>query len=316
MSKYTFHFSLFTFHLLLFLYAMPAFSQQHEEELAVAFTGDILLDRGVRSQIESEGIGSLFTGRMDSLIQTADYVVGNLECPVTDVRAPLFKRFVFRGEPDWLDALHRHGFTHLNLANNHSVDQGRRGLTSTIDNIIKAGITPFGADSTLQAAIKPLLLASSPRKIYLLSSVQMPLEHFPYLPDRPTPATLPIDSLCSSIRGLKAAQPGCCVIVSLHWGREHTLEPTTTQRYDAHRLVDAGADALVCHHPHTLQSVEHYRDVPIYYSIGNYIFDLQPEINRKGVVVILRITADSVNAETYPYTIKGCTPVLDIQEIK
>ncbi len=309
-SKYTIHFSLFTFHFL-FLFAMPAFSQQQEKELAVAFTGDILLDRGVRRQIETDGIESLFTSRMDSLLQTADYVVGNLECPATKIRAPLFKRFVFRGEPEWLDALRRHGFTHLNLANNHSVDQGRRGLMSTARNIRKAGIIPFGADSTLHAAAKPLLLASSPREVFLLSSVQMPLEQFPYLPDRPTPTVLSVDSLCNRIRGLKAAHPGGCVILSLHWGREHTLDPTPKQRTEARRLVEAGADAIVCHHPHTFQRVESYRGVPIFYSIGNYIFDLQQDINRKGAVVVLRITADSVKAEQHPYTIEGCTPILD-----
>ena len=109
---------------------------------------------------------------------------------------------------------------------------------------------------------------------------------------------------------LKAAHPGCCVIVCLHWGKEHTLEPTPTQRHQAHQLVDAGADALVCHHTHTLQSVEHYCGTPIFYSLGNYIFDLPSEINRRGTVVILRITADSLHAEQHPFTIVGCTPCL------
>ena len=309
-TLFTIHHSLFTIGFLLFLYAMPAFSQQ--KELAVAFTGDILLDRGVRRQIVEKGVESLFTPDMDSLLAGADLVVGNLECPVTEVHYPLFKRFVFRGDPEWLSVLHRHGFTHLNLANNHSVDQGRRGLVSTIHNIAKAGITPFGADSTLEAARSPLLLASSPRNVFLLSSVQLPLEHFPFLVDRPTPSILSTDSLCSIIQRLKYNHPGCCIVVSLHWGKEHTLEPTPTQRHDAHRLVEAGADALVCHHPHTFQNVEYYHDAPIFYSVGNYIFDLEPEINRHGAVVILRISTGSVKAESYPYTIQGCTPFLDI----
>lgn len=309
-SKYTIHFSLFTIHFL-FLFALPAFSQQEEKELAVAFTGDILLDRGVRLQIEERGIESLFSPGMDSLLRSMDYVVGNLECPATKVKSPVFKRFVFRGEPEWLDALRRHGFTHLNLANNHTVDQGRRGLMSTAENVRKAGMTPFGADSTLAAATQPVLLSNTPRKVFLLSSVPIPLEHFPFLTDRPMPSVLSVDSLISRIRNLKSEHPGCCVIVSLHWGREHTLQPTLNQRHDAHRLAAAGADALVCHHPHTLQTVEHYHGVPIYYSIGNYIFDLTSDINRRGAVVILRIGKDSVDATSFPYTLQRCTPILD-----
>ena len=312
-AGFTFHFSLFTIYFSLFLYAMPVFSQQTEKELAVAFTGDILLDRGVRRQIVEQGVESLFTPRMDSLLHSMDFVVGNLECPATEVRAPLFKRFVFRGEPEWLEALRSHGFTHLNLANNHSVDQGRRGLMSTRRNIQNAGMTPFGADSTLQSAVQPILIADSPRKIFLIASVQMPLEHFPFLTNRPTPSILSVDSICHSVRQLKAAHPGCAVVVCLHWGIEHTLEPTLTQRHDAYKIVNAGADALICHHPHTLQSVESYHQAPIFYSIGNYIFDLQPEINRQGVVVVLRFSSDAVKEESYPYTIQGCTPVLNVR---
>ena len=83
------------------------------------------------------------------------FVVGNLECPATTVNQPAFKRFVFRSDPQWLDSLRAYGFTHLNLANNHSVDQGRDGLRDTRKNILRAGLIPIGADSTMQAAAKP-----------------------------------------------------------------------------------------------------------------------------------------------------------------
>lgn len=296
----------------LLLNSLPALSQQ-EGELALAFTGDILLDRGVRHQIQAEGVESLFTPSMDSLLRGADYVVGNLECPATEIHAPLFKRFIFRGEPEWLHALRRHGFTHLSLANNHTNDQGRRGLMSTIAHVREAGITPFGADSTLRAATQPLRLAATPREVFILSSVMVPLEHFPLLPLRPTPSIQSVDTLCAAIKRLKTAHSGCCVILSLHWGKEHTLEPTFRQRHDAYRLVEAGADAIIGHHPHTLQTIEHYQGVPIYYSIGNFIFDLPNDINRQGTVVVLRISKSSVRAENHPYTIHGCTPHLQKQ---
>ena len=105
------------------------------------------MDRGVRKTIEHHGTDYLFTQEMDSLLKASDVVVGNLECPATKVKAPKQKRFIFRGEPIWLSALKEHGFTHLNMANNHSVDQGRDGLTDTRENIIRAGMTP-AADTT------------------------------------------------------------------------------------------------------------------------------------------------------------------------
>lgn len=278
------------------------------DTLTVAFVGDVMLDRGVRERIRYSRADALFSTGVDSLFATADRVVANLECPATEIVAPVFKRFVFRAEPSWLPVLRRHGITHLNLANNHSIDQGRMGLMSTIAHIRAAGMTPFGADSTLAAANQPLLLASSPRRVYVLASVQMVLENFAFLPAKPTVSQQSIDSLCTRIRQLKASDPDCCVIVNLHWGLEHRTKPAMQQKTDAHRLVDAGADAVVGHHTHTLQTVETYRGHPVWYSLGNFIFDPKKPVNRRGAVALLHITRESVSAETIETEISNCVP--------
>ena len=111
-------------------------SSAKAEELNILFTGDILLDRGVRQVIEHYGVSHLFSEGIDSVFRSAQLVVGNLECPATKIESPVFKRFIFRGEPEWLDILQHHGYTHLNLANNHSIDQGREGLLDKKRNII------------------------------------------------------------------------------------------------------------------------------------------------------------------------------------
>ena len=111
-------------------------SAQATDTLNIIFTGDILLDRGVRQVIDHHGVDYLFSEDIDSVFRSAQLVVGNLECPATTIQSPVFKRFIFRGEPEWLGALQNHGFTHLNLANNHSIDQGREGLIDT--NVISS----------------------------------------------------------------------------------------------------------------------------------------------------------------------------------
>lgn len=264
------------------------------DTLTVAFTGDILLDRGVRRQIESHGIESIFDARADSLFRNSDLVVGNLECPATALKTPMMKKFVFRAEPEWLEALRAHGFTHLNLANNHSVDQGRRGLVDTWHNVERYGMTAVGVGNTMAEAAQPVLLVEYPRKVWLIASLQMPLEHFPYLPEAPSVNQESIDSMVVRIRALRAEDSTAVIIVSLHWGQEHTLEPTPMQRRAAHRLIDAGADALVCHHTHTLQIIEQYHGKYIYYSLGNFIFDQDRDINRRTCVPQVMVTRDSV----------------------
>ena len=153
--------------------------------LHVLFTGDILLDRGVRRMIERHGADSLFSQSVDSVLRSAQIVVGNLECPATKIEAPVFKRFIFRGEPEWLDELRRHGFTHLNLANNHSIDQGRQGLMDTRRNITAAGMVPIGAGATMDEAVQPVLLAEEPRHVWIVPSLRLALENYAYLTDLP-----------------------------------------------------------------------------------------------------------------------------------
>ena len=326
-----------------------------DSTLTILFTGDILLDRGVRYYLEHGGMRRVIPDETADFLRSADVVVGNLECPATTVQAPAFKRYVFRGDPQWLDSLRAYGFTHLNLANNHSVDQGRQGLRDTRENILKAGLIPIGADSTMQAAATAItLMKTLPQKtlppappcmegsnmplsadtaerlstplhtgrgrgeglleeglqgsVYLLASNRLPLESFAYLPDRESVSQEPFDSLLNRVKAIKMADSIAVVIVNLHWGAEHTLRPLPQQRLEAHALIDAGADVIIGHHTHTLQTSETYRGKPIFYSIGNFIFDQQRPLNTEACIVRLRITHNKIVADAIPIRIDHCAP--------
>ena len=280
------------------------------DTLNIIFTGDILLDRGVRRVINHHGVDHLFSDGIDSVFRSAQFVVGNLECPATKIESPVFKQYIFRSEPEWLDTLRQHGITHLNLANNHSIDQGREGLLDTKRNIKAAGMVPIGAGASMREAAGPVLLASSPRKVWLVPSLRLALENYSYLTDKPCVSQEPIDSLMQRVFQLRKADSTAVIIVSLHWGGEHTLKPVPRQRMEAHQLILAGADALICHHTHTLQTIETFRGKPIYYSIGNFIFDPTHPINAEACIVRLKITSDTINTETLPVQIRHCVPYL------
>lgn len=280
------------------------------DTLNIIFTGDILLDRGVRRVINHHGVDHLFSDGIDSVFRSAQIVVGNLECPATKIESPVFKQYIFRSEPEWLDTLRQHGITHLNLANNHSIDQGREGLLDTKRNIKAAGMVPIGAGASMREAAGPVLLASSPRKVWLVPSLRLALENYSYLTDKPCVSQEPMDSLMQRVFQLRKADSTAVIIVSLHWGGEHTLKPVPRQRMEAHQLILAGADALICHHTHTLQTIETFRGKPIYYSIGNFIFDPTHPINAEACIVRLKITSDTINTETLPVQIHHCVPYL------
>lgn len=281
-----------------------------DSTLTVVLTGDILLDRGVRRVIEHHGVGHLFSDGIDSVFLSAQVVVGNLECPATKIQAPVFKRYIFRAEPEWLDTLRQHGITHLNLANNHSIDQGREGLLDTRQNILAAGMVPIGAGANMAEASEPVLLASHPRKVWLVPSLRLALENYAYLTDKPCVSQESMDSLFSRVHRLRQQDSTAVIIVSLHWGAEHKLEPVPRQRHDAHMLIKAGADLLVCHHTHTLQTIEDYNGHPIYYSVGNFIFDQSSPLNSEACMVRLTIRRDTLETETIPIEIRHCVPYL------
>ena len=280
------------------------------DTLTVVLTGDILLDRGVRRVIEQHGADHLFSAGVDSVLSAAEVAVGNLECPATKIKAPVQKLYIFRAEPEWLGVLREHGFTHLNLANNHSIDQGREGLMDTRRNIMEAGMVPVGAGSNMEEAVQPVLLAEQPRRVWLVPSMRLALENYAYLTDKPCVSQEPMDSLLRRVSRLRRDDPEAIVIVSLHWGGEHTLKPVPRQRLEAHRLIYAGADVLVCHHTHTLQTIEDYRGKKIYYSIGNYIFDQPKPLNSSACMVRLSVTRDSLGVETIPVEIRQCVPYI------
>ena len=282
-------------------------------DINIVFTGDILLDRGVRRVIERRGVDHLFSGGIDSIFRSAQVVVGNLECPATKIVSPVQKLFIFRAEPEWLGALKAHGITHLNLANNHSIDQGREGLMDTRRNIIAAGITPIGAGQNMAEASEPVLLAEQPRKVWLVPSLRLALENYAYLTDKPCVSQESMDSLLSRVHRLRQQDSTAVIIVSLHWGAEHKLEPVPRQRHDGHMLIKAGADLLVCHHTHTLQTIEDYNGHPIYYSVGNFIFDQSSPLNSEACMVRLKVSRDSLEVETIPVEIRHCVPYVKVK---
>lgn len=278
-----------------------------DSTMSIIFTGDVLLDRGVGTVIKYHGAESLFSSSVDSVFKSADMVVANLECPATNIMEPLNKRYIFRADPDVLPILHKHHITHLNLANNHTIDQNRTGLKDTYHNIINAGMTPIGYGDNAKEAARPLLI-SKEHGIYIISALWVMSENYVHMEDKPCINESRTEAICDTIKALKLHNPSARIVVCLHWGAEHTLHPMLMQRKHAHNLIDAGADAIVGHHSHTVQDIELYHDKPIFYSIGNFIFDQKRDINRKSILVKLIFTKDDIRYETIPVIIEKCVP--------
>ena len=162
----------------------------------------------------------------------------------------------------------------------------------------------------MEEAAKPILISTTPRHVWAISSLRLPLENFPYLPQKPCVSQESIDSLILRVAHLRTTDKNSYILLILHWGWEHHFKATPLQCEHARRLIDAGADAIVGHHSHTLQTIETYRGKPIYYGIGNFIFDQRKPMNSRACIVEFSITTDNCKVKALPIEIKNCVPYL------
>ncbi|MBO7418069.1 MAG: CapA family protein [Bacteroidaceae bacterium] len=284
-------------------------SSTDNSRLTIIFTGDVLLDRGVRPYAERNGVQSLFAG-VDSVFRQADAVVINLECPLTDVAMPINKHYIFRADTRWAEDLKAAGVTHAALANNHTNDQGRQGLLSTFSHLKDVGIEPLGFGYTRKERLQPVVIHQSGVEVALFNSVTVPLENWYDLEDRPGICQANVSVLSETIGTYRASHPEAKIIAVLHWGAEFQTTPSMQQRIDAQTIISAGADAIIGHHPHVVQPLRYVDGKPVFYSLGNFVFDQTPPIANQAIMAQLTIQGDSILVSSIPVQIKQCRPIV------
>lgn len=277
--------------------------------LTILFTGDVLLDRGVRPIAEHKGIGYIFE-EVSPIFREADAVVINLECPLTDTISPVSKKFIFRADARWAKDLKTAGITHAAMANNHTNDQGRRGLQATAIHLKDAGIVPLGYGCTYEEQITPALIEKDGIKVALFNATTLTIENWYRLDDRPGIAQPSEDELVDAIMSYHHRHPDTRIVVVLHWGMEFQSSPSIRQRALANKLSRAGADVVIGHHPHVLQPIEMIDNMPVFYSIGNFVFDQKTEKSKESMIAKLTFKGDgSIETDKIDVKIEGRRPL-------
>lgn len=95
-------------------------------------------------------------------------------------------------------------------------------------------------------------------------------------------------------------------IVYLHWGEEYQRHSNKTQQYIAKSIAEAGPDAIVASHPHVIEEISYIGDIPVYYSIGNYVSNQREETldnhyTEQGLIAMLdfKLVNNPVDDGTY-----------------
>lgn len=268
--------------------------------------GDVLLDRGVRTMIKREGLNYPFKFVKDT-IRNYDLAFCNLECPVCATGYPLNKKYCFRGDTSFINSVVDAGFDIISIANNHTLDWGREGFMETMNLLKKKGLYPIGGGKNQTTARKPTIITLNGLKFAFFGFVDMLPDAIVYLKDKPGPAYASTKEIIKEIR--KVRNKVDFIIVSIHWGIEFNRYPTMRQIEKAHKMIDAGADLIIGHHPHVLQSIEVYKKRPIIYSMGNFVFDQHKLYQRQSAIftcVFSRGKVDSISL--IPILIKKFRP--------
>ncbi|TAM45599.1 MAG: CapA family protein [Gammaproteobacteria bacterium] len=268
------------------LTASVAAQAQEPAVLKIAAVGDIMLGGTGTPEFERFGYDYPFD-KTRALLKQSHIVFGNLEGPLTHTdHEAVAKKYRYRSAPEKVaPALLNAGFNVVSLANNHTMDQGAEGLRHTLEALDLVGIKHTGAGMNLAEARTPAILeANGVRVAFLAYTLTFP-EEFWATAERPGSPFGHESQVRADI--VAARQQADIVLVSFHWGQEGKTELRDYQKQLGRAAIDAGAAAVIGHHPHVLQGVERYKHGVILYSLGNFAFGTYgPEAFRSAVAVL------------------------------
>ena len=278
----------------------------------IVFTGDVELSEYIQSNYSSSGVDGVVSPDIKALMNDATYTMINNEFCFSErgQKAP-DKQYTFRVNPSFVSVFNDLGVDIAGLANNHVLDFGKDALTDTFSTLSGANIEYTGAGNSLEEASKLIVKTDDKSRTYgfLAASHVIPVGSWNVVDSQPGEFCFYDET--DLLNTIKAADSKVdYLFVMVHWGVEHTTELTNYQPGDAHKFIDAGADAIIGMHSHCLQPVEYYNGKPIFYSLGNFIFHQTIQSGGGGAVEFTVDENDTVSYRIIPITATGgCTSV-------
>lgn len=208
---------------------------------------------------------------ISQFFKNSDFNIVNLESPVTNSgkQHRILKTGPhLNGHPATFNLLNLINIKLVTLANNHIMDFGRRGLEDTLNGLESNKINYVGAGLNLKEATKAFTFNKDNLKIGILNFTE---NEFSIAEDE-EPGANPLD-IIDNINQLKALKKDHDkVIVIIHGGHEYYQLPSPRMVKQYRFYADNGADVIIGHHSHCISGYEIYNNVPIFYSLGNFLF--------------------------------------------
>jgi len=233
---------------------------------------------------------TLLGKELSEYLSKADYKILNLETSLCNNMEPILKSGPHLIAPtSTIKGLKALGINLVTLANNHIMDQGAQGARETINALDSVGIGYVGFGDNLSEAKKPHIASINGIKIGIYACA----EHEFSIAKNNRPGANPFDPLFSLDHIANLKNESDYLIVLYHGGREMYRYPSPELQRTCRRIVDKGADAVICQHSHSIGCAEYYKDSYILYGQGNFIFDANDnEYWNNGLIVVIDLDND------------------------
>lgn len=284
----------------------------------ILIAGDYCDKYRVKQKIAEGDYSSLFDN-IKPIVDKADISIVNFEFPVVVTKGKPIKKAgpALAGQPKAVEAIKYAGFNVCTLANNHILDQGADCCNETKRLLNEAGIQTVGAGTNLQEAGQILYVQHNQETLAIINCCE---NEFSIATDESAGAN-PLNTI-KQYRSIQEAKRNAdYVLVIVHGGHEHCQLPSPRMKETYHFFIEVGADAVINHHQHCYSGYEEYNGKPIFYGLGNFLFDWEGKTNsiwNEGYMVSLTLKKDSKTEYTlFPYTQCNDMPVvvpLDGQE--
>jgi poly-gamma-glutamate capsule biosynthesis protein CapA/YwtB (metallophosphatase superfamily) len=241
-------------------------------------------------------------GELHQVLRESSLSIVNLEGPLFQRGEPAAKTGPsLKMNPNVTHALTDAGVNLVTLANNHIMDFGTEGLRYTLNCLDNAGIESVGAGLNSESILKPFVTSVNARRVGVINICEN--EWITAVNAESGANGLDVVSSYYQITSLKKRTD--LVIVIYHGGNEYHQLPSLHIKRLFRFFVDCGADAVVSHHTHVFSGWEEYLGKPIYFGIGNFIFDAQPFPKVKnwnyGMAIGLNISGSGFSQTIVPF---------------
>lgn len=249
-------------------------TKQEDDATTLVFTGDACFAYTFEGNYLAGGIENVVSKDLLTELQDADILMMNEEFPFSTrgTQAP-DKQYTFRVDPKYVSAFTEMGVDIVSLANNHALDYGTEALEDSFTTLDDAGILYAGAGDTLERASQLQVIEANGKKFgYLAASRVIPVGSWNI--ENNQPGMFCTYDETKLLAAIKAAKEECDFLtVYVHWGIERNTTPEAYQTSLGKEYIEAGADLVIGAHTHCLQGIQYFDGKPVFYSLGNFIFN-------------------------------------------